>query len=366
MRAALTGCALPLLIAAVPADASADPPAIWEGVWQGRIGTLPVRACVTRDGVGQGEGAYYYLARLRPIRLEQAGRSRHWTEATGGAPGRTAPPRWVFATVQPNRLAGSWTRGQQRLPFALTRVAAGKDDPCSSMVFHAPRIRPMRVASAPAALAGSPYTRLHFNVGAAFEDVALASFAVPDRGLAGRRINARLRKLMPADAAGSDWFACVTGALTSSGGGQYDADVTPTLLSARWVAASESVNYFCGGAHPDGGVTSLTFDRATGASVDLHSWLSGAAIEKQPYGVALRPALRAAIILRAGPVEPDCQDTVAEAAFWDIGLSRSGLVFTAPLAHVAAPCAEPVTLSWTALKPWLNAAGRAGAASLAD
>ncbi len=356
--------ALPLLVAAAPAD----PPApAWQGVWQGKVGTLSVRACVARDGMGRGVGAYYYVARLRPIHLEQAGGSRTWTEASGNASARTPAPRWTFDTVQPNRLSGTWIDGARRMPFALARVATTDDDPCESMAFHAARIRPVRVTSAPATLAGAPYRRLRFDVGPAFDDVSLASFALPDRGAAGERINTRLRKLIPAGAAGSDWFACVTGALASSGGGgDYAADVRPTLLSSHWVAASESVDYDCGGAHPDGGVTSLTFDRATGAAVDLHDWLTPAAKEKRDYGVALRPALRAVIVGRSDAIEADCRDPLAEAEFWDIGLSRTGLVFTAQLAHVVAACADPVTLPWATLTPWLSAAGRTGAASLAN
>lgn len=76
---------------------AADPtPPVWQGVWQGTIGSFPVRACLAWDRIGPGDafGSYYYLSRLRTIRLEQQGTSKIWIEgyaAPKGSPRRTGP-----------------------------------------------------------------------------------------------------------------------------------------------------------------------------------------------------------------------------------------------------------------------------------
>lgn len=76
---------------------AADPPQpAWQGVWQGTVGTLPVRACLIRDDYSHS--FYYYLGRLRPILLEQQGGSRLWLE-DAGAPRKTARPQWRFQMV---------------------------------------------------------------------------------------------------------------------------------------------------------------------------------------------------------------------------------------------------------------------------
>ncbi|RDE06680.1 hypothetical protein [Sphingomonas aracearum] len=367
MAGALAVLATALLAGSAQPASAGDraPEPAWAGVWQGQVGSLPVRACLARDGLGGGFGSYYYLSRLRPIRLEQAGGSRVWAEKADRPQG-TAGPSWTFATVGPRLLAGSWRYGARRLPFRLTRLAAGDEEPCAGVAFNGPRLRFLRVASTPARLAGESYTRLTFDAGPAFPDVKLESFALTGTDAASVRINARLRELMPASATGSDWYGCITGALASpSGGGDYEARVTPTLITPRWLAATELVGYYCGGAHPDGTNSSLVFDRTTGREVDLHGWLAPGAIDRRDHGVALRSAFRDFLLARAGELEAECRETLNTAEFWDIGLSRAGLSFTPELPHVVAACANPVAVPWAPLSPWLGAAGKAGAATLA-
>ena len=62
MKGALAAIAL---LAATPANAAVPNPQI-AGVWDGTIGTLPVRACFVHESYGD-QGAYYYRSKLVTI-----------------------------------------------------------------------------------------------------------------------------------------------------------------------------------------------------------------------------------------------------------------------------------------------------------
>lgn len=357
---------LVLAALAVPADT----PPVWQGVWQGTVGTLPVRVCLARRGGSDSVGSYYYRARLRTIRLEQQGGSREWVEGYASA---SAPPspRWRFETVSAALLAGSWRGGGRVLPFRLDRVQANDDEPCGSLAFNRPRLRPLRVVAARAVKDGVAYTRLTFDPGPAFEDTTLESFSLDGDAPATRRINARLRRDMAAEPDKSEWYECVAGGLGAHGvDGDYQQTIAPVFVTPRWLSATETIGYDCGGAHPDNAMMSLTFDRLTGAEVDLHDWLTAAAVERQAASGAerplstVRPAMRRLILAQARGLEPECREAVLDAEYWDIGLARAGLRFTPDLAHVEQACAEEVLVPWRVLTPYLSAAGRAGLASL--
>ena len=53
-------------------------------------------------------------------------------------------------------------------------------------------------------------------------------------------------------------------------------------------------------------------------------------------------------------MEAEWREPVAEAEFWDIGLTRSGLAFTPGMPHVLAACANAMTVPWAALAPFLS------------
>lgn len=361
---------LALLIALpMPASATDEPVPVWQGVWQGTVGSLPVRACLARRGDNDAVGSYYYLSRLRPIRLEQQNGSRQWLEGEGTSTG-PARPGWTFATITAEQLGGDWSDGARHLPFRLTRVAGKIDDePCGGLLFNAPRLRPLRMTAKRAVRDGVAYTRLTFDPGPAFPDVTLETFALAGDDPATRRINGSLRKPMTPAPADSEWFGCIAGALSWMGiDGDYTLEIAPTLITPRWLAAVSNEGDYCGGAHPNSDSTSLTFDRATGAAVDVTGWLDASLMRHDPEdrnGSATgTAALRAMVRARDKDAEPDCVEATAEQEYWDVGLARAGLTFTPSLPHVLAPCQNSVLVPWAALAPHLTAAGRAARASL--
>lgn len=362
----MTPLALALALTVPAAD---PPPPAWQGVWAGTIGTLPVRACLARRGDAYAVGSYYYLSKLRPIRLEQQGGSKLWLEGWSSSTG-PAQPRWTFDAVGAQLLTGTWADGPRALPFRLTRVTgANTDEPCGSAAFMAPRLRPIRATTARASRDGIAYSRITYHPGPAFEEVSLQSFAMPGSNPATQRINAALRRHIAVEGAAADWRACVAGQLNSMGeDGVYAASITPRMITARWLAAAMDEGGDCGGPHPNSSTTSLLFDRTTGAETALEDWLNATGIQRHRDGDrgyhTIRPALRSVVLRHAGAIEADCRGPVEEEEFWDIGLARTGLSFTPMLAHVVQACAESTVVPWTALTPFLNDAGRAGRATL--
>lgn len=345
---------IPAALALLVAD---PPPPVWQGVWAGTIGALPVRACLSRRADELAVGSYFYLRTLRTIPLSQQGSSRVWTEGDDDK-----GPRWTFAAVSASALAGSWSDGRRTFPFRLSRVP-GDDEgtPCGSDLFSAPRWRPLAVTRAARVQDGVRYVQLTYHAGPAFPDVALDGFALPGDDPATRRINADLRKQVPGPDA--DWHACITGGLDMHGvDGDYRASLQPTLITARWLAADLQTEEDCGGVHPNNNTTPLAWDRRTGAAVDLAGWLNDAALQRHgadrtpPFAVT--PAFRR-VLIRAADPDTDCREGLAGADFWDVGLARTGLTFQPELGHADQACAEATPVPWATLRPYLSAAGRA-------
>lgn len=338
-----------------------------------QVGTAPVRACLAWDRVGPGDafGAYYYLSKLRTIHLTQQGTSRVWVEGDAG-PKDPPGPRWTFAEVGRDRLAGTWSNGRHTLPFRLARVGGGgadgdDDGPCGTAAFNGLRWRPLTVAAASAAMDGVRYRVLTFDPGPAFPTVAMAGFALIGDDAATRRINLGLRAQVPGSK--DEWHDCVTGGLEANGeDGYLQQTLAPTLITSRWLGAALTQEDGCGGAHPNNSTMPVTFDRTTGAAVGLHTWLNDAALDRSEAGANLpptvHPAFRRLIVANAGDVDADCRDALVDEEFWDIGLDRRGLTFRPELPHAVAVCADDELVPWATLDRFLTPAGRAGRVSL--
>ena len=353
---------------------AADPaPPIWQGIWQGNVGTLPVRACLAWDRIGPGDafGAYYYLSRLRTIHLAQQGASKVWVEGDAG-PKDPPGPRWTFEKVSRDRLAGTWSDGKRVLPFRLARVGGGgaddEDGPCGTDAFNGPRWRPLTVKAAFAVSDGVRYRALAFDPGVAFTTISMTGFELIGDDAATRRLNAGLRGHVPGTK--DDWQGCVTGGLEAHGeDGYLEQTLAPTLITSRWVGAALTQEDDCGGAHPNNSTVPITFDRATGAAVDLHAWLNDVALDRSEASADLpptvRPAFRRLIMANAGDLDADCREALANEEFWDISLDWRGLTFRPELPHVVAVCADDELVPWATLARFLTPAGSAGRASMA-
>ena len=370
-----------LALLAVPASAQEAP--AWIGVWEGRIGTYPVRLCIDSWGDQPARGAYYYLSRLEPIALTEEEGGGGWVEL---APDGEQQALWEFAEQTGTRLHGTWRQGRRSLPFDLKPAAwtsKEEDGPCGSDTFLVPRIAGGEMISEPAELDGWRYTALTYRAPAHFaEELFLDSFAFAPERPGDTAILAALAKELPAAGRSAPYLQCMGDSIAVNGrDGYYSTASKPLLVSPAWLVTLESYDIYCGGAHPSHGFFHRTFDRQSGEETKLARWLGERAIEHKSYEAdeegydLVRPALRELILTRGisdgQPVEgedesdeAECREAAREQEFWTFGLSREGMLFVPSLPHVIAACQATYTVPWTDLAPFLNQAGRAGLARL--
>ena len=375
--------ALAALLMAAPAAAQETPE--WAGVWDGRVGSYPVRLCIDGWGDGPARGAYYYLSQLEPIALSEEDGEGGWIER---APDGEQQARWEFAEQTGERLRGIWRQGRRGLPFDLKPVAwdAGEyGGPCGSDAFLGPRMAGGEVLSAPAELAGWRYTAQTYRPPAHFAgELALESFIFAPEQPGDGRILAELSKGLPTGSHLDPYLQCMGDSIAVNGrDGDYWAAARPILASPDWLVTFDSYDLYCGGAHPSHGYFHRTFDRRSGAQVELARWFAETAIEhrasesqSEAYDL-VRPPLRRLIVAHepsdafpaeegaeAEPYEPDCRELAREEEFWTFGLGREGMLFVPSVPHVAAVCMTTFTVPWTELEPLLSDEGRAGLARL--
>ncbi|HEV2866853.1 MAG TPA: hypothetical protein VGX37_10070 [Allosphingosinicella sp.] len=355
----------PLL--ALAAAAAAVPPADLPGVWEGTVGNLPVRACFVGRDSG-AFGAYYYSSRLQliPLHAEEGAR----TAFTEGAGDDADAPRWSIERAEGGRLTGRWTAGRRTLPLRLTRIAAaeGDDGACSSLAFHQPRLAGVRTVSARATKDGVGYTRMTLDTGGRFE-VSFETFALDGTSEAVRRINAALGRGLAGDP--PQWFECIHDSLSYSPmEGSFDESLAPAMISSRWMSVAHHWDGFCGGAHPDSSNSYRTFDLTSGAEIDLHDWLNSRAVKVERFegsedaSKTLEPAFREVVLGAWRAEDAECDEVIRGQEYWNIGLTRSGLVFSPQLPHVAQACGEEFTVPIDRLRPFLTDEGAANLRAL--
>ena len=345
---------------ALAAAAAAPAPAELPGVWEGNVGTLPVRACFMRREWG-AFGAYYYLSRRRLIALEAVeGRSDTFREGGSAAPNG---PLWRIERADAAGLTARWTGGGRTLAVRLNRVARmeGDESPCSNWAFNRPRLEGVRTVSTRMSRDGVAYTRLRLDQGGRF-DATFESFALDGADEPVRRINAALGQALTGDP--PHWFECIQDSLAQGPfEGSFEETLIPTMITRRWLSVTHHWNGFCGGAHPDASNSYRTFDRRTGQEVDLHDWFTSSAVKRERFEgseeetKSLQPAFRDFILAGWHPDPADCDEAVRSEAFWTIGLTRDALAFSPDLPHVAQACGEVFRVPFARLGPYLTQEG---------
>jgi hypothetical protein len=351
------------LAAATAPVASAD----LAGIWEGTIGNLPVRACLAPREWGP-LGSYYYLSRGRLIALDaEPGTSGTYHENDVRDPDA---PRWTIETANAGRLTARWAHGGRTLPVRLLRIAPASDgqDHCSGMEYHRPRLAGIRTVTARASLDGVNYSRTTLNHGGRFE-ASVEIFALDGSGAAVDRLNATLRQSLTGSP--PEWFECIRAALERfPSEGSFDQRLAPTLISRRWMGVVEQYDNFCGGNHPNHGRRYRTFDLASGEEVDLHDWLNASAVKRHRWEPdeedikTLQPEFRDFILAGWTAEDPDCAESVRSHEFWNIGLTRNGLIFSPDLPHVAQACGEQFALTFARLRPFMTEEGAANLRAL--
>lgn len=357
LAASLALLILPLNLAAA-APRQLDP----KGVWDGRIGQLPVRACFD-ERAGDSVGVYFYRSRFETIALikDEKGTALF----SEGWPDDAKAPRWSLTEVGPNAIAGTWSQGSRKLPIRLTKVPiaqSGEDaTPCGSREFQQPRLEGLRILRSAAVKDGVAYTKLVLDQRGHFGDsVAVESFELAGVSSAVKAINAALGK--PFDQTGdSSWLSCIREAFPW--GGEHNESVEPRMISHRWLVVNHHWDGYCGGAHPDSSNSATTFDLTTGREIDVRDWFNARAIKRTRYEgdpeifKTMQPELRSLVIGRWKGGE-DCEGTIDSEEWWNFELTRTGFVFRPILAHVVQACEEDFAVPFAKLLPYLTPEGR--------
>jgi len=355
----------PLL--ALAAATAAPAPSELAGIWEGTVGNLPVRACFSHRESGDF-GAYYYLSRLRLIPLDAE-------EGTGGAfheGGGTeqGSPRWMIERAEAESLTARWTGGTRTLPVRLRRVARMEDDesPCSSPVFHQPRLEGVRTVTSRASLDGVAYSRIQLDVGERY-DVSVETFALDGEGEAAQRINAALRSSLASSP--PQWFECIQDSLGYHAfEGALAESLVPAMITGRWLSVSHHWDGDCGGAHPETSNNYRTFDLTAGREVNLHDWFNQAAVKRERLEgleedvTTLRPEFKRVVLEGWRAEDAECGEIVRDEEYWNIGLGRRGLVFQPLLPRVVQACGDEFIVPFSRLRPFLTEEGAANLRAL--
>jgi hypothetical protein len=203
-----------------------------------------------------------------------------------------------------------------RLNHAWTRVPGGLEEPLTGVSYP-------RVAGGPAAL----------NAALQDKQLELAGYALDCRGGSGIGMNQK---------------------------SQTDFSGAATLMFNRGglVSLAESVDYYCGGAHPDNYTTGLTLDARTGREVKLVGtpgtlWPGLNARKVQALYLAAYGADGSDSECRALLSGEDGRSS--EYPAFQMYLTTKGLaLWPGFLPHVAGACAEVVTVSYATLRSLAN------------
>ncbi len=348
---------------AMAAAAQAAPATDLAGIWEGNVGTLPVRACFVQREWGTF-GAYYYQSRLQLIALEAVdGVAGAFDEGGGGGagPGENAP-RWRIERADATWLTARWTGAGRTLPVRLRRVsrASGEEGACASFAFHRPRLAGVQTTSNRAAVDGIAYTKLTLVNRGRFE-IAVQTFALDGTGPAVRRINTALGAELAGNPPG--WFECISGSLSQGPyEGSEESTLEPAMISRRWLSVASHSAWSCGGAHPDSSNIYRLFDLTSGAEVELLDWFLPAAVKREHVEGAeddlrtLEPAFRSFLLAdwHPGADMAECDEVVRSQDSWNVGLTRDGFLFSPSLPHVAQACGEEFSVDFDRIRPWLT------------
>lgn len=358
-----------VLGALAPSAASAQPASTpgLAGIWEGTIGTLPVRACFVTHEWGTF-GAYYYMSHLHLLGLEAQDGAPGTFSETGGE----FTARWSGVQAAGDSLTARWTGEGPALPVRLHRVAAtvGEAGACASLAFHQPRLAGIHTVSARATVDGTAYTKLTLDTAGHFE-IAVQTFALDGDSAATRRINTALGEELAGDP--PRWFGCITNSLDMSPlEGQQSVTLEPAMISRRWLSVGSQGDWSCGGAHPNEDSSYRLFDLTTGAEVALLDWFLPTAVKREHIegmdedSRTLETAFRTFLLTghRADPDNAECESVLREADYWNAGLTRDGFVFRPELAHVVQACSEEFTVDFDRIRPWLKPEAVAAVAAL--
>lgn len=335
------------------------------GVWDGTVGTLPVRMCFNGDGY-RNHGQYYYRSKLKSIPL--IGDDKKPGQLTEGWPNEPKVARWTIERVAGSRATGRWSAGGRTLPIAFSRVSFTTDDefqgPCGSMTFLQPRLEGVRIARSTTNAKGLAVISWELDTKGRFEGIDVSTFQLRTSDGASQRINKRLREPFEEQ---YGWKWCLRAAAEHSAfEGSLARSIEPQLVTSRLLSVVSRTESYCGGAHPSMSSVPTLFDRRSGNVVNLYDWFRPDAVVREKvegYDDTLDgpgPQLLK-LVLKHDPrfaPDDDCSESLETTEWWKIELTAKGMSFQPELPHVIQACGDEALVPFAALAPFLNTTGK--------
>lgn len=131
-------------------------------------------------------------------------------------------------------------------------------------------------------------------------------------------------------------------------GNEFNVSTGALFLTSKLLSFNDSVEYYCGGAHPDAYNEGVMLDRLTGEKVSLDTiWYSLDTGQQHKLYLATLPA----------KLDAECRDALKtrDTPGYTASLTQGGLqLIPTDLPHVAQACAEAVVIPYAKLKDDAN------------
>jgi hypothetical protein len=343
------------------------------GVWQGKLGDLPITICFNPRQYGSQRGSYFYHRHLEPIVLDGDGAQPfgYFDERSteGGH-------RWKLQVEKdPSRATGTWTKNQkpntapQVLNVSLERVKGGeyvkdhetKDRPCGTDAFFRKLDRPLPLIKGKVQLfEGKPFQVIRRALKGTGEVSSIELLAEDEK-------YKKLNLLLAKDADGRDLFECLRGGLWSGTGAGHNSSFNQIKLwGDRWLVVSFSTENYCGGAHPNSWSSDFTFDLRTSRKANLSAWFKGLKNDSgERYNISPQITLGKSLhkLVRSysqafKDKNEDCLNSFESYNSHSISLTKQGISFSPVLARVVQACGEDIVVPYSKLTPFLSPLGK--------
>lgn len=341
------------------------------GLWQGTLGTQNVMVQLAPKLLC--DARYYYRKHLLSIALVE--KDRHQGKLWREFQGYDNEASWTFSDLSRDRrtLTGEWVSkdGKRRLPIRLSLLALtpATDDEdgkpryechVHDKAFDAPRIaramQERKVASGDTIFLGAdgPYS---------YRSVAVLGNRIQGFSLINADRTPRLQKML------TDWerdgvagfHDCAFGFSNRSETTEPDfsQSLAPQFWNARLLVLEETYSNYCGGAHPNGGVSNyIAWDLLEDRPIEVWKWIQGSDGAGHVSSKRLRKALKDHYGRRNETGEGNCADALEGQEYFLAYPRATGMVFLPSLPHVIQACADEIEVPWAKMRPYLNPAGQ--------
>ena len=341
------------------------------GLWRGTIGRHDV--IVQLNPSKQACDSQYYY-RKHPLTIALIEKERRQGKVWKESEGTDHEATWTFSGLSANRrqLTGEWVSkdGSRRLPINLnllmpTPSKDGEDGhPHYSCYAHVKAFNASRVARALAERTLATSDTLFQGVDGTYRYRKVSVLGEHIQSLAFADFNTHPRLIEMLEEWGSkgitEYYECAffTGHL---GGDTPDffLELSPQFWSAKLLVLQESYSNYCGGAHPNGGISDYrVWDLLEDRPVEIWKWIKGASNTKGIRSTRLLKLLGARYGRGKEKGDESCADALEGQNFYRMYPKAAGMVFSPSLPHVNRACEEDIEISWAEMRPFLTPAGR--------